>query len=254
MPAANCATAPAPTFSRGFDVRLLVTRPEPDAEQTAAALRARGHIIVVAPLLRIEAVEDAEVAAGPFAAILVTSANAAPAISRHQRFAELRSLPVFAVGRRSAQAMRDAGFADVASADGDASDLARFVAQRVKGGASLLYLAGEDRSGDLAGSLSAFVVRTAVIYRAAAVDVLPSAAVEALAGGVDGVLHFSRRSAAAYVSAVRTAGVGDEALAKPTHFCLSAGVAKALAQAGAADVRIAPEPAESALMALIPAP
>jgi len=254
MPAANCATAPAPTSSRGFDVRLLVTRPELNAERTAAVLRARGHIVVVAPLLRIEPVEDAEIAAGPFAAILVTSANAASAIARHQRFAELRSLPVFAVGRHSAQAMRDAGFAEVASADGDAGDLARFVTQRVKGGASLLYLAGADRSGDLAGSLSAFVVRTVVNYRAAAADVLPSAAVEALAGGVDGVLHFSLRSAAAYVNAVRAAGVGDDALTKPTHFCLSTAVARALVQAGAADIRIAPEPAESALMALIPAP
>ncbi len=254
MPAANCASAPAPTSSRGFDVRLLVTRPDPDAERTAAALRACGHIVVVAPLLRIEPVEDAEIAAGPFAAILVTSANAASAIARHQRFAELRALPAFAVGGRSAQAMRDAGFADVASADGDASDLARFVTQRVKGGASLLYLAGADRSGDLAGSLSAFVVRTVVIYRAVAADVLPSAAVEALAGGVDGVVHFSRRSAAAYVNAVRAAGIGDGALTKPTHFCLSSGVAQALAEAGAADIRTAPEPTESALMALIPAP
>ena len=124
MPAANCASAPAPTFSCGPEMRLLVTRPEADAERTAAALRARGHTVVVAPLLRIEPVEDADIAAGPFAAILVTSANAAPAIARHQRFAELRALPVFAVGGRSAQAMRAAGFADVTSADGDVSDLA----------------------------------------------------------------------------------------------------------------------------------
>ena len=236
-------------------MRLLVTRPEADAERTATALRACGHTVVVAPLLRIEPVENAKIAAGPFAAILVTSANAAPAIARHQRFTELRALPVFAVGGRSAQAMRAAGFADVTSADGDVRDLARLVAQRVKGGASLLYLAGADRAGDLAGSLSGqgFVVRTAVIYRAIAAAVLPSAVADALAG-VDGVLHFSRRSAEAFLRAVRDAGAGDDALRKPTHFCISANVAESLVAAGAADIRIAAEPTESALMALVPAP
>jgi uroporphyrinogen-III synthase len=133
----NCAIVPGPISSREFDVRLLVTRPEPDAERTAVVLRASGHFVIVAPLLRIEPVEDAEIAAGPFAAVLITSANAAPAIARHRRFGELRLLPVFAVGGGSAQAMRAAGFAHVASANGDARDLARLVAQRVESGALL---------------------------------------------------------------------------------------------------------------------
>ena len=37
-------------------MRLLVTRPEPDGERTAQALRARGHAVVLAPLLRTEPV------------------------------------------------------------------------------------------------------------------------------------------------------------------------------------------------------
>jgi uroporphyrinogen-III synthase len=236
-------------------VRLLVTRPEPDAERTAAALRARGHEVVIAPLLRIEAIEDAEIGSGPWAAILVTSANAAPAVVQHERFAELRSLPAFAVGERSAQAMRAAGFADVTSADGKVADLARLVAQRSRPGAPLLYLAGANRSGDLAGDLSAhgFMVRTTVIYRAVAVAVLPRAAADALAGGIDGVLHFSRRSAETYVSAARGAGLLASAL-KPIHFCLSAQVAEPLAQAGAADIRIAPRPVEAAMIELILSP
>jgi uroporphyrinogen-III synthase len=31
-------------------VRLLLTRPEADAERTATALRARGHEVIVAPI------------------------------------------------------------------------------------------------------------------------------------------------------------------------------------------------------------
>jgi len=151
--------------------------------------------------------------------------------------------------------MRAAGFADVSSAYGDVSDLARLVAARIKPAAPLLYLAGADRFGDLAGALGGrgFVVRTVVVYRAAAATGLPRAAAAALAGGIDGVLHFSRRSAEAYANGARAAGLLEGALKTPIHFCLSAQVAEPLAQAGAADIRIAARPVETELLALIPA-
>ncbi len=46
-----------------------------------------------------------------------------------------------------------------------------------------------------------------MIYRAIAATGLPPAAADALASGIDGVLHFSRRSAEAYVDAARAAGM-----------------------------------------------
>lgn len=230
-------------------MRLLITRPEPDARHTAAALRARGHDVVVAPLMQIAPVREAAIGAG--AAILVTSANAAQAIAAHRQHAALRGLPVFAVGARSAQAMRTAGFADVTSANGNAGDLARLVAARVPARTPLLYLAGADRAGDLAGDLRArgFAVDTIVVYRAVAITRWPPAAAEALAGGLHGVLHFSRRSAAAYVEAARAAGQLAGALA-PAQFCLSAGVAEVLQRAGAIGVHVARAPTEAALVEL----
>jgi uroporphyrinogen-III synthase len=199
-------------------------------------------------------IADASIGAGPWAAILITSANAAYAITAHAGVTPLRALPVFAVGRRSAEAMGAAGFADVTSADGNVSDLARLVAARLPPAARLLYLAGEERSGDLAADLRThgFAVETTMIYRAIAATNLPPAAAEALASGIDGVLHFSRRSAEAYVDAARAAGVLESAL-QAAHFCLSAQVAEPLAQAGAAAIRIAERPNETVLLALIDA-
>jgi uroporphyrinogen-III synthase len=236
-------------------VRLLLTRPEADAERTAAALRARGHAAIVAPLLRIEPVDDAELDDGPCAAILVTSVNAASAIARHKRFAELKDVPVLAVGERSAQAMRAAGFSDVIAGGGGGSDLTRLVGKRLRPGVPLLYLAGADLAGDIAGDLLAqnFTVRTVVVYRAVAADALPHAAAEALGSGIDGVLHFSRRSAEAYVATARAAGLADAAFGTPVQFCLSARVAEPLRDAGSAAIRIAPQPDEAALIALIDA-
>lgn len=233
-------------------MRILLTRPQADAERTAAALRACGHEVIVAPLLDIEIMPDAELGGGPWAAILVTSANAVRAIAGHRRRDALRGIPVFTVGRHTAQDMRAAAFADVTSADGNVTDLANLVAARMTPGLRLLYLAGEERSGDLAGTLRArdYVVDAALVYRAVVAETLPRHAADALAAGVDGVLHFSRRSAEAYVDAARNSGLAAAALTTPSHFCLSARIAEPLAQAGAINVRIAARPEEAALIEL----
>jgi uroporphyrinogen-III synthase len=233
-------------------VRILPTRPEADAQRSAAALRALGHEPIIAPLLRIEAVADAPIGPGPWLGILTTSANAALAVVTHARFDELRTVPVYAAGNRSADAMRAAGFANVTSADGNVGDLVQFVATQTKPGAALLYLAAGERAGDLAGDLRSrgYIVHTTIVYRAIAAGEFPRAAADALTHGIGGVLHFSRRSAEAYIEAARAAGLLASAL-KPTHYCLSAQVAELLAQAGAAAVHVAPRPAEAALIELI---
>jgi uroporphyrinogen-III synthase len=233
-------------------VRLLLTRPEPDAQRTADALRRRGHTVVVAPLMRIDVLAGAEIGDEPWAAILITSANAAHAIATHQRKSALWSLPVFAVGERSAQAMREVGFSDVSSADGGVGDLAQLVGERMTPGSSLLYLAGAERAGDLAAKLATrrFAVQTAVVYRAVAVDDLPPAAADALAKDIEGVLHYSRRTAEAYVNAARGIGMLESAL-KPAQYCLSAQIAEPLAQAGAGTIHVARRPIEAALIELL---
>jgi uroporphyrinogen-III synthase len=233
-------------------VRILLTRPKTDAHRTAAALRARGHEVIVAPLLDLEILPDADFGSGSWSAILVTSANAVRAIAGHQRRDALRGIAVFTVGDRTAQAMRDAGFTDVTSAGGNVNDLANLVAAHLKSPARLLYLAGEERSGDLAGLLRArnFAVHTALVYRAVVSASLPRHAADAMAAGLDGVLHFSRRSAEAYVNAARNSGLAEAALTTPSHFCLSARIAEPLAQTGAINVRIAARPEEAALIEL----
>lgn len=256
MPAANCEIAPAPTFfSRTEAVRLLLTRPQPGVARTAVALRTLGHEPIVAPLFEIEILSHADLSAGSWTAFLVTSANAVGGLAGQAHRVEVRDVPVFTVGDRTAQAVRDAGFTAVSSAGGDVNDLAALVAAHLSSPARLLYLTGEDRSGDLASMLRArgFVVDTVVVYRAVVAETLPAQAAAALTRGVDGVLHYSRRSAEAYVSTARAAGLLASAL-KPIHFCLSVQVAEPLAQAGAVAIRIAPRPVEADLIGLIPSP
>jgi uroporphyrinogen-III synthase len=237
-------------------MRLLVTRPAPDGERTAAALRARGHSVMLAPLLSIEPESAVDLGTGPWGGVLITSANAARAIAAHPRRDELAALPLFAVGRRSAEAAREAGFADVVSADGDAAALARLVVardQKPQVRLPLLYLAGEDRAVDLAGALAAhgIATQTVVVYRAVVATSLPNEVKNALAAGaIDGVLHYSRRSADAF-TALALAAVIDLKQLVTKHYCLSSEVAEPLRQAGVAAPLVATSPDEAALLALI---
>jgi uroporphyrinogen-III synthase len=233
-------------------MRLLVTRPEPDATHTAQVLRQRGHEVLVTPLLSTQTI-DAQFQ-GPFAAVLITSANAARALAAHPRARELTRLPAVTVGARSAEAARGAGFGDVTSADGAFADLVTLVASRFAGRSErLLYLAGENRAGDLADELAAHgvAVETAVIYRAVAAECLPSELKQALSNGeLDGALHYSRRSVTTLIELGRAAGVLN-ALLNLAHYCLSDEVAAPLRNAGARRISVAPRPDEAALIGLL---
>jgi uroporphyrinogen-III synthase len=249
MPAARSNSAPVPDFSREKRLRLAVTRPRPDGERTAKVLRERGHDVLLAPLLRVESV-TADFS-GNWTAVIVTSANALRATDG--KLGALRSLPLYAVGARTAEAARAAGFKTVHVADGDAHALVALIAARAATMAGpLLYLAAEQRAADLETELKphGVTVVTRIVYRTLALP-LPAELADALRGGrIDAVLHYSRRSAEAFLAGASVTGLNAQALA-PRHLCLSEQVAAPLAAAGADNVAIAGAPDESAMISLI---
>ena len=230
---------------------ILVTRPHPDNEATLATLRERGFEAIAAPVLRFEPLpfhdDDAD-----YDAVILTSANAPRAIDLAG--SRLLRLPLFAVGAHTADAARAAGFDRVIVAKGDAISLRDLVLARVKAGelpasATLLYLAGADLSRDLAGELSekGLTVVTHTTYRMAPVAALPREVSDAfMANRITAVLHYSRRSAQAFLDAIRADGLEISALALP-QCCISANVAAVLHEAGAAQVKVAASSDEKAL-------
>ena len=130
------------------------------------------------------------------------------------------------------------------------ADLYKSVEKSLKKGATLLYFAAADISRDLASELSArgFHVVTQTVYRMAQVAHLPREVCDGFAANaIDAVLHYSRRSAEAFVAAARDDGVEISALAVP-HHCISASVAEVLREAGAARVTVAARPDENKLL------
>jgi uroporphyrinogen-III synthase len=229
---------------------VLVTRPHPDNEATAQALRERGFEVVLAPMLRFEQVPLQEALDADLAGVIVTSANAMRAVGGE--LAPLTGLPLFAVGSHTADEARRLGFARVISAEGDAAKLRQRVRKEFRGKEAtkkLLYLAGADLSRDLAGELGAdgFEVIARTTYRMVALSGLSRESREAFAANeVEAVLHYSQRSARAFLEAARADGVEISALAVP-QCCISANVAAILHEAGAVQVLSAASPDEIAL-------
>ena len=233
-------------------MRVVITRPQPAAERTAEALAARGHDVWVVPLMQVEPA-DADLS-GDWGGVIVTSANAPAAIAGNPEREGLLALPLLAVGQRSAEAARAAGFTEVTSAGGDVRDLLRaLTTRRLDKVAPLLYLAGEDRAADLIAELAAhgIAAEMRIVYRAATAPFPPELVAALEAGDVQAVLHFSKRSAENYVAGARAAAIAEQALSV-RHYCLSAQVAAPLQAAGAKRVAVAPRPEEAALIELLP--
>jgi uroporphyrinogen-III synthase len=233
-------------------VRVLVTRPDRPGERTAERLRALGHEAVLVPLLSLHfAPPDRLTGKAVPDGIILTSANAARAIARHPELSSLTTLPLWTVGSRTTAAARELGFRDMQAESLDLDALAALLNNREGPGLRLLHLAGEDRAGDLSAMTagSPHIIETQVVYRAKPASVMPPSVLDDLAAGrIDAVLHYSGRTAAAYLRVserkvpVRTV--------PPLHLCLSENVAAPLRRAGGT-VRIATLPTEDALLACL---
>jgi uroporphyrinogen-III synthase len=89
-------------------VRVIVTRPEGQADELADGLRRLGHEVVLCPLVRIEPLGDEPVDVSSYDWVVVTSANGANELARR-----LQGRPgrIAAVGPATAEALAGHGLA-----------------------------------------------------------------------------------------------------------------------------------------------
>ncbi|WP_075214168.1 uroporphyrinogen-III synthase [Mongoliimonas terrestris] len=211
-------------------MRVLVLRPEPQASRTVRALQDLGIAAEAAPLLTIVPEPGALAAIGPapIQALLMSSPAAADVVAGADAGMLARATPVVAVGSRTAEAARAAGFASVTDADGDADALVAAVRQRCRPEAGrLVLLAGRDRAGGIDDRLAAdgFVVDVVEVYRAEQADRFdPETARSLAAGTVDGAIVASARTAEALLRCWTSAKFQVPA-ARPAIIALSAAVA-----------------------------
>lgn len=236
-------------------MRLLLTRSLDDAHRTGALLEAAGHSVLYSPVIAFHAV-DHDWPAGTVDAIAATSGQAFWALndSGSPPPEVRRVLPVYVVGERSAELARQCGFTGAFSVQRDAASLATAIADSHPSLRRVVYAAGRDRKSTLELGLAALGIRveTIVVYEARDTGGLSPAAIEALGTSrIDGVLHFSQRSALLFKNYVEKAGLD----AKPAiHFCLSEDVARVFYDASCDKIVVAREPTEASLIATLSNP
>ncbi|HLZ65450.1 MAG TPA: uroporphyrinogen-III synthase, partial [Aliidongia sp.] len=236
-------------------MKLLVTRPALDAGPLAELLTAAGHTVLVDPLLEIRFRDRAVLDLDGVTGLLFTSGNGARAFAA---LSERRDIPAYTVGDRTATLARDCGFERVESADGDVATLAELVrARRAPADGTLLHVSGHETVGELAQRLEAagYAVRRAVLYDAEpAADLAPATRTALGTGTLDGVLLFSPRTARHFAALTQLSGLSARVHGL-TAWCLSPAVADALGNLKLAQIHVAAEPTQAALLSLVsPAP
>jgi uroporphyrinogen-III synthase len=231
-------------------MRILVTRPLDDAQETAAKLKALGHESIIAPLLEIRFRDGPQLNLENVQAILATSANGVRALARRT---PRRDIPVFAVGPQTSEAARLAGFANVKSADGNGDALAIAAAAWAKPDAgALLHAQGEVTKGGLAKALTArgYEMRSEILYEAVAAAALPQTAIDALKSDtLDAAFLFSPRSARIFAECVVRAGLVNET-SRLAALCISRATADSLKPLAFREIRIAASSNQGAMFAL----
>lgn len=231
-------------------MRVAVFRAAEDGRRTAARLDAMGHTAVPLPVLHVVPT-GASVPTGGADAVVFTSAHAPEALARHAgEIAQLRALPCWCVGDRTASAARTAGFTVIETAGRDAAGLARAILAQGDAG-HLLFITGRDRKPNLEHILAQAGTRLTVVeaYAAEPVPAWSPADVTALATA-SGALHYSRRSASLASRLADASGCGA-AFRALSHHCLSRDVAGGLDGVDPARIATAARPDEDSLLATL---
>jgi len=219
--------------------RVWITRAQPGAARTAERLAALALEPVVAPLLAIQPIEQAEPDLGGVDILAFTSINGVAAFAA---LTARRDRPVMTVGDATAEAARTAGFVHVRSAAGDLQALADLIAAEASG--KVLAPGAEAPAGDISGEVAmrrseGMTVHTLPVYRAVATDVAAPA-------DPDAVLIHSPRAGQLL------AAFGKAALEHAVVACISPAAAAPLIALGLSPA-VAAAPHEDALIATLQA-
>lgn len=231
--------------------RYLITRPEADAAPLADALRALGHDATLDPMLTIGYLDGVQLELDGVQAALITSANGVRAFAH---VSLERRMPIYAVGEASAGVARQFGFRNVFAASGDVAALANFVAAELNpADGILLHVAGSVLAGDLKTVLAqrGFKVFAVRLYESVAAERLSAVTLAQMReGAIAGALLYSPRTAQILADLVIANRLSD-ACRNISALCLSQAVAEAAQRLPWRAIKVAAEPTQPAMLALV---
>ena len=232
-------------------MRVLVTRPEPDAAELKGALEAQGHVVTVEPLLIIETLPIEVRVLDGARGLIATSRNSLRVLAESKALNAARAVPTFCVGAGTSELASELGFERVITGEGSAAGLIPLIlGSGIGAKGPLVHLCGDEVARDLTAELGAcgVEVRSLIVYRAVAADRLGLQTGAAIAEGtLDTVILMSPRTARIFAGLVEQSGLSEPAR-RLAYVCLSANVAGALKGLDPIRVNIAVRPNSSGIL------
>jgi uroporphyrinogen-III synthase len=225
---------------------VLITRPQPLAARTAAAVAALGYVPYLSALLKIEPIPF-KWPGGFFNGMVFTSATV---FNLGFNFASASDIPLYLVGRQTEAAAREAGFTVIRHVAPDVTALAAWLnSQTFEAPVSLLYYRGIHQAHDLAALLSPTIGLQSVPVYDSHLQKLPETIIHRLRQReIQWIMLYSRRTSAALAAALKE--MSDKSWCAGTSLlCLSSAVMAPLADLVWRDVTVAATPDEAAMLA-----
>lgn len=228
-------------------VRVLVTRPQPGADRTAARLAGLGYEPVLLPLTQTVALSQKLLTAKPDL-VVATSPQAFHHLSEELR-ATLASVQVVVTGEGTAVAARDAGLTQVETAGGNVAGLVDRLGKIILPDSHVLYLAGRVRRADLELFLqnSAIKFELIEVYDTISVSHSTDNILEIAAGGSFASVLLTSVETVTALSGIASDDL-HQAIENTLFICLSGRIAEAGRSRFQNRIAVADEPTEDGLL------
>lgn len=232
--------------------RILVTRPMPDADETAAALQRMGYAVLIDPVMQIERLAWTPPDWNQVCGLIITSGNAVESIATQEN---IKHIPIFAVGARTAARLQQKGFSNIMGLGEQSADLPGLIAERLQadGGRQekcLLHLTAPHTQDGFYEMLYriGFRVESRLGYRAVASKALKMETLTAWKNGaLDAVLFYSPRSAVLFHALLHHHALPQRKMPFRA-ICLSKAVALSCEERWWEEVAVAASPTQAAML------
>ena len=233
-------------------MKVLITRAEPAATQTAANLAKQGHEAIVLPLFEVVDTH-ATIPEESYDGFIFTSKNAVDVLKSRNWKIPNPDLPAFCVGHKTEKAAQVLGFRKTYSANGGGAALVELMSTLKLETSNMLYFSTPDKSFDMKEALEPHKVhvKTVDIYQAQPVIPESKRLQQAISAVRDGFIFTYSALSSEHLAKLLKSGNLSQELKKCTLISISSHAVKPLELIDWKDILIASTPQEKEMIALM---
>ncbi|NDE91139.1 MAG: uroporphyrinogen-III synthase [Alphaproteobacteria bacterium] len=228
-----------------ISMTILITRANEHAYATQKDVEARGFATLIDPMLDIEQLANPAPISPTIAAFIITSRNA---LQGFKTIAQ-KNIPLFIVGKETAELFKQAGFANIHGIAEQGSELPALIKTTIPAG-NLLHITSQHAHTDFYDALldAGYGIEQRLVYIAHAARAFQPETLKALQNKqLTGVLFYSARTAQIFSGLIAQQSLA-ESLRTITAYCLSDAIADALHKQQWKHVVVAKSPTHVALI------